>query len=37
MEFQGNLSRDAAEFRAEQDVRKNAVSRDREGKERQSA
>ena len=34
MEFQGNLSRDTAEFRAEEDVRKGAWALDREGKER---
>ena len=37
MEFSGNLSRETAETRAEQDVRKEAWTRDREGKERVSA
>ena len=37
IEFQANVSRETAEFRAEQDVRKQAAQRDREGKERVSA
>ena len=37
IEFMGNLSRETAEFRAEQDVRKQASQRDREGKEKQTA
>jgi hypothetical protein len=37
MEYQANLTRETAEFRAEQDVRKQAQTRDREGKERVSA
>jgi hypothetical protein len=37
MEFSGNLTRQAAEFRAEQDVRKQVAQMDRAGKERVSA
>ena len=32
MEFSGNMSREAAEVRAEQDVRKQASQMDREGR-----
>jgi hypothetical protein len=34
MEFQAHMTRETAEFRAEENVRRNALSRDREGKER---
>jgi hypothetical protein len=37
MEFDGGLSRQVAEIRAEQDVRKQAAQRDRDGRERVSA
>lgn len=36
-EFQGNVPRDVAEYHAEVEIRKLALSRDREGKERQGA
>ena len=36
-EYMGNLSRETAEFRATEDVRREALQRDREGKERVSA
>jgi hypothetical protein len=37
MEFSGNMSREAAELRAEQDVRHQAAQMDREGREKVSA
>jgi hypothetical protein len=37
MEYQGNVSRETAELRAEQDVRRQAARMDRDGKERVSA
>ncbi len=37
MEFSGNLSREVAEIRAEQDVRRQAAQMERDGKERVSA
>jgi hypothetical protein len=37
MEFSGNMSRETAELRAEQDVRHQAAQMDREGREKVSA
>jgi hypothetical protein len=37
MEFSGNMSREVAELRAEQDVRHQAAQMDREGREKVSA
>ena len=37
MEFSGNMNREQAELRAEQDIRKQAAQMDRDGREKVSA